>query len=378
MSELRPPSIPHLRPPSIVAPPTSAEQKGPSASQVIAASSASGTSDDFFAFCKRTNPKEFEKIVKEGQLIQCGPDSIIYLQGEPSDSFYVINDGMVEVVIADDQGQNPVPIAKLEKGELFGEIGLLMDSPRSASMRVPESATLLRYDRDAFQRLITSHPAFGQYLAMSLSRRLQKTTAQLHFYSNARELSGSLSFFDLPTIFQTISLSQQHGIMHVFNLTSEILGEFAFNRGTPVSARYQHLYGMEALFQLFQVTPNASFGFSRCNEEPIVESPLDIRNVNDFVMHAVHLKDEMSVLQEKLKISDDQPLKRVHSRLEWQYSDLKDCAQGIWQTIIKEPLPLKTIESMVPFCRHNVLQVVDRLFETSQLAFAEITPYGYR
>ncbi len=340
--------------------------------------SSSTQMEDFFGFCKRVNPKHFEQIIKDGQLMQCGPDSIVYLQGETSDSFYVINDGMVEVVVSDVEGQNPIPITYLSRGDLFGEIGLLTDVPRTASIRVPEAATLLRFDQEAFQRLISTLPAFGQYLAMLLARRLHKTTAQLHFYSQARELSGSLDFFDLPTIFQTISLSQQHGIMNIFNLTSEVLGEFAFASGTPISARFQNLYGMEALYQLFQVTPKANFGFTRLSEPPVVDSTLPIPNVNEFTMNAIHYKDEMRVLEEKLKLSEEQPVKRVHARLDWKDPELEACAKELWQAIMKEPLPFKDLSMKLPFCRYNILRVLDHLFETGQLAYAETTPYGYR
>lgn len=334
--------------------------------------------DDFFSFCKKVGAKEFETIIKVGQLMQCGPETIIYLQGESSDSFYVINDGMVEIVVADDQGEHPIPITYLSKGDLFGEIGLLTEVPRTASVRVPEAATLLRFDLTAFNRLITTVPAFGHYLAMLLARRLHKTTMQLHFYSNARELAGSLDFFDLPTIFQTISLSQQHGVMHIFNLTSEIMGEFAFADGNPISARYQHLYGTEALLQIFQVVPKANFGFTRANEVPVVESPLNLGNVNDFTMHAVHLRDEMLVIEEKLKISEEKPIKRVHSRLEWSGGELETCAQELWQILTKGPQPLKMISATLPYCRYHILKVIDSLFDSGQLAYAEITPYGYR
>lgn len=347
------------------------------ASPVFLISSATQL-DDFFGFCKKVNPKQFEQIIKEGQLMQCGKDSIIYLQGETSDSFYVINDGTVEVVVSDDQGENPVPITYLNKGDLFGEIGLLTEVSRTASVRVPESATLLRFDRNAFSRLITTIPAFGHYLAMVLARRLHKTTSQLHFYSNARELSGSLDFFDLPTIFQTISLSQQHGIMHVYSLTSEIMGEFAFAMGSPISARYLHLYGVEALLELFQVTPHAQFGFTRLNEQPVVESPLEIANVNEFTMHAVHLRDEMLAVEEKLKLDEEKPVKRVHSRMEWKFPDHAEIAKALWQAIIKEPQAIKTLLATVPACRYHILCVIDRLFDSGQLAYAEMTPYGYR
>ncbi|GEM_PF-573861 len=334
--------------------------------------------EDFFEFCKKVGSKELETIIKEGQLVHCGPGSIVYSQGDPSDSFYVINDGTVEIVLLNEHGEHPTPITHLTKGDLFGEIGLLTNTPRDASVSVHEAATLLRFDQNIFQQLITTVPSFGHYLALLLARRFCKATMQLHFYSNAKELSGSLDFFDLPTIFQTISLSQQHGIMHIFNLTAEIIGEFAFSYGTPVSARYQQLEGIEALLQLFQVTPKANFGFTRSNEPPVVDSPLEIDNINEFIVHAVHLRDEMMVLEEKLKLSDDQPVKRIHTRLEWPYSDFQMCAKELWRALMKGPLPLSALSITLPYCRFRILQVMDRLFETGQLAFAKITPYGYR
>lgn len=334
--------------------------------------------EDFFTFCKKVNPKEFSQIIKEGQLVQCGPESIIFLQGELSDAFYVINDGMVEVVVSDDAGENSVVIASLYKGDLFGEVGLLTDSTHTASVRVPEAATLLRFDRVAFHKLLRSVPSFSQYLAMLLAYRVRQTTQQLYYYTNARELSGSLDFFDLPTIFQTIALSQQHGIMQIFNLAGEVLGEFAFAHGAPISGRYQTLYGLEALFQIFQMTPKAKFAFNRTHEPPIVESPLNITNVNEFTMHAIHLKDEMLVLEEKLKLSDETPLKRIHARLEWQEPEFEHVAKELWQTLMKEPLPLKILSEKLPYCRYHLIKVLDSLFETKQIAYAEMTPYGYR
>jgi CRP-like cAMP-binding protein len=334
--------------------------------------------DDFFSVCKKMDPKNFEQILKSGQLITCGPDSIIYLQGEPNDSFYVINDGTVEVVVSDIEGENPVTVSELTKGDIFGETSLLTDVPRTASIRVPRSATLLRFEADTFRRLLRTIPAFGHYLAMVLSRRLHKTTVQLHFYSQARELSGSLDFFDLPTIFQTISISQQHGVMHIFNLTAEVMGEFAFINGYPASARYLHLYGLEALYQLFQETPHANFGFTRLNEPPIVDNQLDIQNVNEFTMNAVHMKDEMAVVEERLNLTAEKPIKRVHARLDWEEPELQACANEMWQLLVKQPHTFPEISAVLPYCKYHLLKVLDRLFETQQVAAAEMTPYGYR
>ncbi|MDD2709703.1 MAG: cyclic nucleotide-binding domain-containing protein [Verrucomicrobiae bacterium] len=337
-----------------------------------------GAFNDFFSFCKKVNPKEFERILREGQLVQYGANSVVYPQGENSDCFFVINDGQVEIIVADQDGRNPVPLVNLCKGELVGETGLLLSSVRSASVRVPESATLLRFDRETFFRLLGTLPEFGHYLAVTLARRLEKTTAQLHFYSNTCELSGSLDFFDLPTVFQTLNISRQHGMMFIFSLTAGILGEFAFSDGNPISARFQHLHGEEALLDLFQAEPKVNFGFARTIEPPVVENPIQIPNVNEFVMHAVHLKDEMQELLQKLNIPDDKLVKRVHAQLDWTGAEFGECARTVWNELKKEPRGFHDLLALAPFSRYQVVFVLSQLFETGQITYAELTPYGYR
>ncbi|MBI4028455.1 MAG: cyclic nucleotide-binding domain-containing protein [Verrucomicrobia bacterium] len=336
--------------------------------------------DDFFAFCNKINPQQFQKIIQSGQLVQHGKDSVVCRQGDPSDAFYVINDGIVEVIVAGVEKCKPVLMTYLSKGDLFGEVGLLADDLRTATVRVPKSATLLKYSKDAFLQLIATVPAFSHYLVTVLARRLHKTTTRFHFCSHAREFSGSLDFFDLPTIFQTIALSQQHGVMHVFNLTSEILGEFAFANGKPITARFRHLYGLEALLDLFQVTPRAIFGFARTNEPPIVVSPFSISDVNEFAIHAVDLRDKMLDLQKKLDIPEDKPIKRIHASLAWTDNELKDCAEALWKLWQKEkkPLLLKECLNNVAYCHYHILKVLGKLFETRQVAYAELTPHGFR
>lgn len=350
----------------------------PSEPPRLAMLSAVPTVDDFFTFCRKVSPKDFERIIKQGHLVSCGPDAVLYLQGQESDAFFVVNDGAVEIVVSDTEGENPTTVAYLAKGDIFGETGLLLNMPRTASVRVPEVATLLRFDCTAFENLLATVPAFGHYLAIVLSSRLHKTTVQLHFYSNARELAGNLDFFDLPTVFQTIGFSRQHGVMQIHGVASETIGEFAFVNGQPVSARYQHLFGREALLQLFQLPPKGHFGFSRLSEPPIVEAALDLPDINEFVLHAAHQRDELQALEAGLKFDAETRLKRLHSRLDWPHEDLKDCAETIWRKLAETPRSLQQLVDELPWSRYSVVATLSRLLSSNQIAPAQITPFGYR
>ena len=332
---------------------------------------------DFFSYCKKFAPKDFQTILSEGQLFRYNAGDCIYHQGDRSDSFYVMNEGSVEIIVAGEQGENPMPIVFLTKGDVFGEMGLLTGMPRNATARVPESAVVLKFSKAGFERLIFDVPYFAFYIACLLARRLNQTTAQLHFRSNARELAGNLDFFDLPTIFQTISISQQHGLMEVRQLTGEVLGEFAFAGGKPIQARYRHLHGKEALYEFFQSTPKATFSFSSLPEAPAVEDPVQMRDVNEFLIDAVHQRDELKALQEKVDI--EQPLGRHHAQFVWDgEKHLEECAMSVWEFLTDRRLSPRELYDLLPFSQYSITQVVALMLEHDQLTAAKMTSYGYR
>jgi len=332
---------------------------------------------DFFTYCKKFDPKDFQTILSEGQLFRYSAGDCIYHQGDRSDSFYVLNEGSVEIIVAGEQGENPMPIVFLTKGDVFGEMGLLTGMPRNATARVPDSAVVLKFSKPGFERLIFGVPSFAFYVACLLARRLNQTTVQLHFYSNARELAGSLDFFDLPTIFQTISMSQQHGLMEVRQITGDVLGEFAFAAGKPIQARYRHLYGREALYEFFQSTPKATFSFSSLADPPAVEEPIGIRDVNEFLMDAVHQRDELKALQDKLDFS--LPLGRHHAVFEWDGDrKLGDCAMSVWEFLTDRRLSPQELCDLLPFSQYSIARVVTHMLAKEQLSHAKMTSYGYR
>ena len=76
---------------------------------------------------------------------------VVFRQGDPGDLFYIVEDGRVEISIDGEK------VADAWPGETFGEIALLRDIPRTATVKAVEETKLLALDRDEFIAAVTGH-----------------------------------------------------------------------------------------------------------------------------------------------------------------------------------------------------------------------------
>ncbi|PUU83970.1 cyclic nucleotide-binding-like protein [Tuber borchii] len=95
-------------------------------------------------------PYERAKIADALEPFTFHPGDVIIQQGDPGDNFYIIESGEAEVV---KHGINE-PIKRLTKGDYFGELALLNDAPRAASVRAVTRVKLATLGKDGFQRLL--------------------------------------------------------------------------------------------------------------------------------------------------------------------------------------------------------------------------------
>jgi hypothetical protein len=75
----------------------------------------------------------------------------VFRQGDPGDLFYIVEDGRCEITIDGEK------VADAWPGEGFGEIALLRDVPRTATVTCPEETKLLALERDEFIAAVTGH-----------------------------------------------------------------------------------------------------------------------------------------------------------------------------------------------------------------------------
>lgn len=98
-------------------------------------------------------------------------------QGEPGDDAYVIVEGTAAVVVETDEGEQVV--AERVSGDLIGELALLCDAPRSATVRAKSPLEALRISREVLFRLIEDNPQVGASLTRTIAGRLEATMRQL-------------------------------------------------------------------------------------------------------------------------------------------------------------------------------------------------------
>ena len=98
------------------------------------------------------------------------PGAEIIRQGEVGETFYVIESGRVETSVRQDGAERVV--AQRGPGEYVGEIALLMQVPRTATVRALTEVQVLALDREDFDRLVAGHLYLSRGLEREASRRL--------------------------------------------------------------------------------------------------------------------------------------------------------------------------------------------------------------
>ena len=94
-------------------------------------------------------------------------------QGDPADALYIVASGDFGVFARDDDGRER-RLNALGAGDHFGEMALLTDDTRSATVRAESDGEVLRLDREAFLRLLDDDPQVGRAVAAALARRLRR------------------------------------------------------------------------------------------------------------------------------------------------------------------------------------------------------------
>ncbi len=125
----------------------------------------------------KIDPSKLKLLAFTSERLTFGSGQDLFLQGDVGDTAYIIIDGEAEVLVNSPSG--PLSVAKLGKNDLVGEIAILIDVPRTATVRAASELTALAISTDQFFRMITEYPQMAIEIMRELAVRLEKTTGQL-------------------------------------------------------------------------------------------------------------------------------------------------------------------------------------------------------
>ena len=112
---------------------------------------------------------------KYGQIVEAG--RVIFKEGEPGDTMYIIQKGRVKITKKVDNIEKILMV--LEKGDFFGEMALIRNTPRTATATAVDTCELLAFNRNGFLSMISKNSSIAMNIIEKLCIRLEKADNQI-------------------------------------------------------------------------------------------------------------------------------------------------------------------------------------------------------
>jgi PAS domain S-box-containing protein len=118
----------------------------------------------------------FEAAIKEKRLSN---GEVLFSEGDPGTAFYIIKSGTIEILKGDPVFGKQIKLAIRGKGDFFGEMSLIEDSPRFATAKSVGESNVLELSRYAFNELVKKNPPVALKVMGVLSSRLRQADLQM-------------------------------------------------------------------------------------------------------------------------------------------------------------------------------------------------------
>jgi CRP/FNR family cyclic AMP-dependent transcriptional regulator len=125
----------------------------------------------------KMEPAKLKLLAFTGERMTFAEGQELFHQGDPGDAMYVILSGMADVLI--DSPAGPITVAQLKKNNFVGDMAILGDVPRTATIKAREPLTTLKISKDMFYRLVTEFPQMAIEMMRELAHRLEDTNQKL-------------------------------------------------------------------------------------------------------------------------------------------------------------------------------------------------------
>ena len=141
---------------------------------------------------------EYEIVTSHAKIRTYPKNTIILNEGDEAASLFFITSGKVRIFLSNEDGKEII-LNELGPGEHFGELALIDDAPRSASVMTVRETKLALISKADFRRVLESHPGIAVNLITSLTRRFRmlsenvKSLALLDVYGRVAKILLDMS-----------------------------------------------------------------------------------------------------------------------------------------------------------------------------------------
>jgi CRP/FNR family cyclic AMP-dependent transcriptional regulator len=125
----------------------------------------------------KVEPAKLKLLAFTSERMNFAAGQELFHQGDQGDAMYVILGGVADVLIDSQGGQ--IAVAELKKNGFVGEIAILCDVPRTATIKAREALSTLKISKDMFYRLVAEFPQMAVEVMRELAHRLEDTNQKL-------------------------------------------------------------------------------------------------------------------------------------------------------------------------------------------------------
>lgn len=126
---------------------------------------------------RKIDPTKLKLLAFTSERLTFKPGQKLFRQGDLGDSAYIVVEGEADVLVETPDG--PLAVARLKRNDIVGEIAILCDVPRTATVQAVDQLTALKITKELFFRMVSDFPDMSIEIMRALAHRVELTTAQL-------------------------------------------------------------------------------------------------------------------------------------------------------------------------------------------------------
>ena len=130
-------------------------------------------------------PDEIKLLANHLEIHEVAAGESVIRQNETDTSMFVLAEGLLEILIDDQSVGHPVKVAEIGPGSFFGEMSLLADEPRSATVRAVTDSLVCEIARDSLSKLLAERREIAETLGRAVVKRQFESSAKIADVSQA-------------------------------------------------------------------------------------------------------------------------------------------------------------------------------------------------